>query len=278
MIKNKTTKIIKFGFVFILAIIFLFPILIVVMNSFKSNVEIGNSLFSFPSFNIGFKNYLTGLNYGSYPFIKSFMYSLIITVISTILILLNTSMCSWFILKVKNKICKILYYLFVFSMIVPFQMLMYPLAYIADRLSLNNPLSITIIYLGLGSGLAVFMFTGFLKSLPKEIEEAAEIDGCNPLQLFFKIIFPLCKPITISIGILQIMWIYNDYLLPYLILDIKKYRTIPIHIQYLQGSFGTVDLASSMALIVLCLLPITFLYIFFQKYIIKGVIAGAVKS
>lgn len=277
-LKTRLFNILKFILVLFVAILFIFPVLIVIMNSFKSNTEIGNSIFKFPSFNAGFSNYINGMTFGDYPFIKSVLYSFLITIISTFLILLCTSMCAWFIVRVNNVICKIIYYLCIFSMVVPFQMVMYTLASIADKLYLNTPFTIPIIYLGFGAGLAVFMFSGFVKSIPLEIEEAASIDGCNPLQTFFKIVLPICKPILISVGILEVMWIYNDYLLPYLVLDIKLYRTIPIHIQYLQGSYGRVDLGATMALIVLCLIPIVILYMFFQKYIIKGVIAGAVKS
>ena len=205
-------------------------------------------------------------------------YSFVITVLSTALILICTSMAAWYIARVDSMVCKIVYYLFVFSMVVPFQMVMFTLSNTADSLELNTPWTIPVIYLGFGAGMAVFMFTGFIKGLPLEIEEAAAIDGCGPIRTFFIVIIPMLKPTLISVGILEIMWIWNDYLLPYLVLDLDKYRTIPIHIQYLQGSYGSVDLGAIMALIILSIIPVIFFYLTCQKHIIKGVAAGAVKG
>ena len=209
---------------------------------------------------------------------KSALYSLFITIVSSMLILICTSMAAWYIARVGSLFSKIVYYLCVFSMVVPFQMVMFTLAKTADTLKLNTPWTIPIVYLGFGAGLAVFMFTGFVKALPLEIEEAAAIDGCGPLRTFFRVVFPMLKPTMISVGVLEIMWVWNDYLLPYLVLDINKYRTIPIHIQYLKGSYGTVDLGATMALIMLSIVPVIVFYLTCQKYIIKGVAAGAVKG
>ena len=263
----------------VVAALFVAPVLIVLMNSFKSNQAIATNVFALPntlSF-VGFNNYITGFTFGAYNFWLAFFYSTYITISSVFLILLATSMAAWFIIRVNNLFTKIIYYLCIFSMVVPFQMVMFTLSKTADTLYLNNPFTISIIYLGFGAGIAIFLFSGFMKSIPIEIEEAAAIDGCNPLQMFFKVVMPICKPIYISVAILQIMWIWNDYLLPYLTLDRTLYRTIPIHIQYLQGSYGTVDLGATMAIIVMTLLPIIIIYILFQKHIIKGVVEGAVK-
>ena len=213
-----------------------------------------------------------------YPFFKSVLYSLYITVASTVLILVCTSMSAWYIARVNSTFAQVFYYLCVFSMIVPFQMVMYTLAGTADTLNLNTPYTIPIVYLGFGAGLAIFMFVGFIKGLPLEIEEAAAIDGCGPLVTYFEVVFPMLKPTLVSVGILEIMWIWNDYLLPYLVLDRTEYMTIPIHIQYLKGSYGTVDLGATMAVIMVSILPIIILYLCCQKHIIKGVAAGAVKG
>ncbi len=264
----------------IIAIVYVMPICLVLLNSLKANTFVKTATFSWPdeqSF-VGWANYIKGMTFGNYPFFKSVMYSLVITLVSTALILLCTSMAAWYIARVDSLFCRICYYLFVFSMIVPFQMVMFTLSKTADTLKLNTPWTIPIVYLGFGAGLAVFMFTGFVKSLPLEIEEAAAIDGCNPVQTYFKVIFPMLRPTMISVGILEIMWIWNDYLLPYLVLDRTKYMTIPIHIQYLQGSYGSVDLGAIMALITLSIIPIIVFYLTCQKYIIKGVAAGAVKG
>ena len=237
-------------------------------------------MFSFPNGNsfIGIENYIKGIFHGNYPFYFAILFSIIITVLSVALILLCTSMAAWYIERVNTAFCKVFYYLCIFSMVVPFQMVMFTLSKTADRLGLNTPFTIPIIYLGFGAGLAVFLFSGFVKSIPFEIEEAATIDGCNTIQLFFKVIAPVMKSTYISVGILQTMWVWNDYLLPYLVLDKREYRTIPIQIQYLQGSYGQVDYGATMALIVLCLLPIVTVYAFSQKHIIKGVVSGAVKG
>jgi raffinose/stachyose/melibiose transport system permease protein len=263
----------------IVATLFIAPVLIVLINSFKTNTGMGVSFFSIPSgeFFAGIDNYIVGLTFGNYPFIKAFLNSVIVTITSTVLILICTSMSSWYIARVGSKFMKLIYNLCIFSMIVPFQMVMYTLSKTADMFNFNTPFSISIIYLGFGAGLAIFMFTGFIKSIPIEIEEAAAIDGCNPLQTFFKVVLPICKPMFISVAILEIMWIWNDYLLPYLVLDRTKYMTIPVHIQYLQGSYGQVDLGATMAIIMMCLIPIVILYIVWQKHIIKGMIDGAVK-
>lgn len=264
----------------VVTIIHISPIVMVLMNSFKANTFVKTDTFAIPRGDmfVGWANYIKGFTFGNYPIVKAIGYSAIITILSTALILLCTSMAAWYIVRVNSTMCKVVYYLFVFSMVVPFQMVMYPLAKTADSLHLSTPFTIPIIYLGFGAGMATFMFTGFIKTLPLEIEEAAAIDGCGALRTFFLIILPMLKPTLISVGILEIMWIWNDYLLPYLVLDINEYRTIPIHIQYLQGSYGTVDLGATMALIVLSIIPVIIFYLTCQKYIIKGVAAGAVKG
>lgn len=264
----------------IITLVYISPIFIVLMNSFKANTNVKTDTFAWPSGDmfVGWANYLKGFTFGNYPFLKSVLFSFVITILSTILILFCTSMAAWYIARVDSKICRIIYYLFVFSMIVPFQMVMFTLSKTADTLNLNTPWTIPIVYLGFGAGLAVFMFTGFIKGLPLEIEEAAAIDGCGPLRTFFVVIIPMLRPTLISVGILEIMWIWNDYLLPYLILDRTEYMTIPIHIQYLQGSYGSVDLGAIMALIILSIVPVILFYLTCQKYIIKGVAAGAVKG
>ena len=239
--KLKTTLTITFS---IISIVYVLPVFFVLLNSFKANTFVKTRTFAWPDSEtfVGWSNYIKGFTFGNFPFMKSVWYSFIITIVSTILILLCTSMAAWFIARVNNLLCKICYYLFVFSMVVPFQMLMFTLSKTADTLHLNTPYTIPIIYLGFGAGLAVFMFSGFIKSIPLEIEEAAAIDGCGPVRTFFNVVLPMLKPTMISTGILEIMWIWNDYLLPYLVLDRTKYMTIPIHIQYLQGSYGSVDL------------------------------------
>ena len=227
---------------------------------------------------VGFANYIKGMTFGNYPFLKSVSFSLLITVASVALILLCCSMSAWYIARVNSLISKIFYYLCLFSMIVPFQMVMFTLTFTADQLNLNTPWTIPIVYLGFGAGLAIFMFIGFVKGLPLEIEEAAAIDGCGPVRTFFSVVLPMLKPTLISVGILELMWVWNDYLLPYLVLDRTKYMTIPIHVQYLKGSYGTVDLGATMAVIMLSIIPIIVVYMFAQKHIIKGVAAGAVKG
>ena len=264
----------------IVTLIYVSPIFVVLMNSFKANTFVKTDTFAWPIGKalVGWANYIKGLTFGNYPFFKSVLYSFVITVLSTALILVCTSMAAWYIARVDSIVCKIVYYLFVFSMVVPFQMVMFTLSNTADSLGLNTPWTILVIYLGFGAGMAVFMFTGFIKGLPLEIEEAAAIDGCGPIRTFFIVIVPMLKPTLISVGILEIMWIWNDYLLPYLVLDLDRYRTIPIHIQYLQGSYGSVDLGAIMALIILSIIPVILFYLTCQKHIIKGVAAGAVKG
>ena len=268
------------AFFVLLSIAYLYPIFIVLVNSFKSNAAINTDTFALPNAGtfMGFQNYIKGMTFGNYPFYRSVEYSVVITVLSVALILLCTSMAAWYISRVGSTICKIVYFMFVFSMIVPFQMVMFTLSKTADTLKLNTPWTIPVIYLGFGAGLAIFMFVGFVKSIPLEIEEAASIDGCGPLRTYFSVVFPMLRPTMISVGILEIMWVWNDYLLPYLVLDSTKYFTIPIHIQYLKGSYGTVDLGATMALIFLSILPVIIFYLCCQKYIIKGVAAGAVKG
>lgn len=261
-------------------IIWVLPVLAVVINSFKVNTFVKTNTFDLPTgeMNAGFSNFVKGMTFGNYPFFKSVMYSVVITVLSVGLILLFTSMAAWYIARVDNMICKIVYFLCVFSMVVPFQMVMFTLSKTADKLKLNTPFTIPIVYLGFGAGLAIFMFVGFVKSIPLEIEEAAAIDGCGPIGTYFMVVVPMLEPTLISVGILELMWVWNDYLLPYLVLDINEYRTIPIHIQYLKGSYGTVDLGATMALILLSIIPVIIFYLTCQKYIIKGVAAGAVKG
>ena len=264
----------------IICIVYMMPIAEVAINAFKSNDYVNTEPFALPNGNsfVGLSNFVKGLTFGNYPFLKSAGYSLVITVLSAALILICTSMTAWFISRVDSRFTKGLYYLFVFSMVVPFQMVMFTLSGTADALKLNTPWTIPIIYLGFGAGLAVFMFTGFVKSLPLEIEEAAAIDGCGPIRTFFSVVLPMLKPTLISVGILELMWVWNDYLLPSLVLDINLYRTIPIHVQYLKGSYGSVDMGAFMAVILLSILPIIIVYLFCQKHIIKGVAAGAVKG
>ena len=278
-----------------ICILYILPVLAVVVNSFKLNTYVKTETFALPTAEsfAGWANYIKGVTFGNYPFWKSAFYSLFITLVSTALILLCTSMAAWYIARVDSKLCRGVYYLCVFSMVVPFQMVMFTLSKTADRVkipyfnlasgslekvALNTPWTIPIIYLGFGAGLAIFMFVGFVKSIPLEIEEAAAIDGCGPLRTYFSVVFPMLRPTMISVGILEIMWVWNDYLLPYLVLDSTKYKTIPIHIQYLKGSHGTVDLGATMALIFLSIVPVIIFYLCCQKYIIKGVAAGAVKG
>ena len=264
----------------VLSIVWLIPIFEVLINSFKENTFVNLEPFALPngeSF-VGWANYLKGMTFGNYPFLQSVGYSLLITIVSVALILLCCSMSAWYIARVNSAISKIFYYLCLFSMIVPFQMVMFTLTFTADQLNLNTPFTIPIVYLGFGAGLAIFMFIGFVKGLPLEIEEAAAIDGCGPLKTFFSVVLPMLKPTLISVGILELMWVWNDYLLPYLVLDRTKYMTIPIHVQYLKGSYGTVDLGATMAVIMLSIIPIIVVYMFAQKHIIKGVAAGAVKG
>ena len=268
------------AFFVVFCAVWIMPIVEVVTNSFKSNNFINLDVFALPNAEsfVGFDNYLTGLTFGNYPFLESAGYSVFISVVSVILILLCCSMTAWYIARVQSTGANLFYYLCLFSMIVPFQMVMFTLTNTADELGLNTPWTIPIVYLGFGAGLAIFMFVGFVKGLPLEIEEAAAIDGCGPVRTFFNVVLPMLKPTLISVGILELMWVWNDYLLPYLVLDITEYRTITIHVQYLKGSYGTVDLGATMAVIMMAILPIIIVYLFCQKYIIKGVAAGAVKG
>ena len=263
----------------IICIIYVMPIVTVVFNSFKENSSVKTETFMPPTAEtfVGWDNFVTGITLGG-SFWESVFFSVFITVVSVVLILLCTSMAAWYISRVDSKLCRIIYYLFVFSMVVPFQMVMFTLTKTAHTLSLDTPWTIPIIYLGFGAGLASFMFVGFVKSIPLEIEEAAVIDGCGPLRTYFMIVAPMLKPTMISVGILELMWVWNDYLLPYLVLDRTEYMTIPIHIQYLKGSYGTVDLGATMALILLSIIPVIIFYLLCQKHIIKGVAAGAVKG
>ena len=264
----------------VLAVAYLYPILLVLINSFKTNAAINLDTFALPNSEtfMGWQNYIKGMTFGNYPFYRSVEYSVVITILSVALILVCTSMAAWYISRVGSLFSKIVYMLCVFSMIVPFQMVMFTLSKTADTLKLNTPWTIPVIYLGFGAGLAVFMFSGFVKSIPLEIEEAAAIDGCGPVRTFFSVVLPMLKPTLVSVGVLEIMWVWNDYLLPYLVLDRTQYMTIPIHIQYLKGSYGTVDMGATMALILLAIIPVVIFYLCCQKYIIKGVAAGAVKG
>ena len=278
--KEKLGKALLTAFFTVLCIIYVIPVVMVVINSFKGNTFVKTETFAFPTAEsfVGFDNFIKGMTFGGYPFWKSVLYSTVITVLSTGLILLFTSMAAWYIARVDSPFCRVIYYLCVFSMVVPFQMVMFTLSKTADTLRLNTPWTIPVIYLGFGAGLSVFMFVGFVKSIPLDIEEAAVIDGCSPLRTYFNVVLPMMKPTMISVGILELMWVWNDYLLPYLVLDITEYRTIPIHVQYLKGSYGTVDLGATMAVIMMAILPIIIVYLFCQKHIIKGVAAGAVKG
>ncbi len=263
----------------VLCILFFVPLLLVLINSFKSKFTIISAPFTLPNSDtfVGFENYIKGIT--TSDFIGALARSVFITVGSVLLIVLGTSMTAWFITRVKNVFTKILYTLFVFSMIVPFQMVMYAMVFTADRLHLNNPIGILLLYLGFGSGLSVFIFSGFVKSIPLDIEEAATIDGCRPLQLFFRIVFPIMRPTAVTVAVLNAMWIWNDYLLPYLVLGTEKYKTLPVTIQIaMQGAYGSVDWGGFMAMLVLAIIPIVIFYLICQKYIIKGVIAGAVKG
>ena len=262
-----------------LCVVWLYPVLLILINSLKDELAISTAtVFELPTQATfaGLHNYAYGIT--QLNFLQSFGYSATITITSVVLILLCCSMCGWYITRVSSMISKAMYLLCVFSMVVRFQMVMFTLSKTADTLRLNTPFNICVIYLGFGAGLAVFMFTGFMKSVPIAIEEAAMIDGCNPLQIFFKVVFPILKPTMISTAILETMWVWNDYLLPTLVLDIKKYRTIPMAIQYFRGSYGRVEMGPMMACIMITVLPIIVMYLVCQKYIIDGVIAGAVKG
>lgn len=269
--------VISYTLLTVFCVVFIAPILIVFYNSFKSRFYISDAPFELPNAETfaGLENYFEGIE--KIGFFSAFGWSLFITTLSVIAIVLFTSMTAWYIARSKSKLSSILYYAFIFSMIVPFQMVMFTLTKTANMLSLDNPLGLVFVYLGFGSGLSIFMFTGFIKSIPKEIEEAAMIDGCSPLQTFFRVVFPVLKPTSITVAILNAMWIWNDYLLPYLLIG-SEYKTIPIAVQYLKGGYGSIDMGAMMAMLVLAIIPIILFYLFSQKYIIKGVVAGAVKG
>ena len=276
--KNKKSCIIATLCFTLISIVFVAPIFIILMNSFKKKAFISLEPFNMPSGKtfVGMENYVNAIT--KYDFVKAVGWTVFITVFSVIVILVCCSMCAWYITRVQNKITKMIYTLCVFSMVIPFQMVMFTLSGTADSLHLNTPWGLIIVYLGFGAGLAVFMFCGFVKSIPLEVEEAAMIDGCSPLRTFFSVVFPMMKSTYISVGILEAMWIWNDFLLPYLTLDIKRYKTISIVIQYMKGSYGRVDMGAIMACLIMAVIPVVVFYLSCQKYIIKGVAAGAVKG
>lgn len=277
--KKTVTDWLIFVILCILVVAFLVPIAFVVLNSFKGKLFISDAPFALPdaeSF-AGLTNYQNGIE--KTDFFRAFGYSLFITVFSVLAIIFFTSMTAYFLTRVTNKLTSGLYYMFVFSMIVPFQMVMFTMSKLANSFRLNNPVGMVVLYLGFGAGLSVFMFCGFIKSIPLEIEEAAMIDGCNPLQTFFGVVMPILKPTAITVAILNAMWIWNDYLLPYLVIGLgTRYKTIPVAVQYLVGSYGAKDMGAMMALLVLSIIPIIVFYLASQKYIIEGVVAGAVKG
>lgn len=270
---------IAFIFLCILVVVFLYPILFILINSFKGKFFISKDPFSLPSGDtfVGVTNYVTGLT--KTGFLSAIGWSFFITILSVGLIVLFTSMAAYYITRVQSKASNFLYFMFAFSMLVPFQMVMFTMSSLADKLKLNNPVGMCFLYLGFGAGLAVFMFSGFVKSIPLEIEEASMIDGCNPLQNYFGVVFPILKPTTITVAILQAMWVWNDYLLPYLVIGLStNYKTIPVVVQMLVGSNGNKDMGAMMAMLVLAIVPIVIFYLTCQKYIIEGVVAGAVKG
>lgn len=277
MKKEKILNAFIFVFLLALGIVFLIPVFTVFVNSFKDKFSISQSTFVLPdkSTFVGIENYINGIN--DTDFVSAFLYSLFITAFSVAAIVLFTSMTAWYITRVKNKFNSVLYYLFVFSMIVPFQTVMFTMSKIADLLSLDNPVGLIPVYLGFGAGLSVFIFSGFVKSVPLSLEEAATIDGCNLFQTYFYVVFPVLKPTAVTVAVLNATWIWNDYLLPYLVIG-SDYKTIPIAVQYLKGGYGSVDMGAMMALLVLSILPVIVFYLICQKYIIKGVAAGAVKG
>lgn len=262
----------------VISLLYVYPIVLVIINSFKKKAYISKSPFSIPTGKmfVGFENYVRGIE--KTGLIQAFGWSLFITVFSVAAIIICCSMCAWYISRVKNGLTQAIYILCLFAMVVPFQMEMYTLSKISNMLKLDTPWGLILIYLGFGAGLSVFMFTGFMKSIPLEIEEAAMIDGCTPLQTYFKVVFPISKSTCITVVILEAMWIWNDYLLPSLVLDTKKYKTIPIAVQYLKGGYGSIDMGAMMGVLVLSIIPIIIFYLSCQKYIIEGVIAGAVKG
>ena len=275
--KGKKSNIVIYILLVILAVIFLAPIFIILFNSFKGKLYMSDAPFKLPTAEtfVGVQNYIDGLS--KTGFLSAFGWSIFITFFSTIVIVLFTSMTGWYITRAKNKVSTALYFIFVFSMIVPFQMVMFTMSKVANMLSLDNPIGLIVLYLGFGAGLSIFMFSGFVKSIPIDIEEAALIDGCNPIKTFFLIVLPLLKPICITVAILNVMWIWNDYLLPSLVLK-SDYKTIPMAVQYLRGGYGAIDMGAMMAVLVLAIIPIIIFYLTCQKYIIEGVAAGAVKG
>lgn len=278
MKRKKQLSLLGTGIFTILSLFYILPIFIVLFNSFKKKAFINLEPFKLPTEKnfVGWDNYEAAIN--QYGLLDAVGWTVFITVGSVLVILVCTSMCAWYITRVQDRFTKTVYLLCVFSMVVPFQMVMFTLALVADRLKLNTPWGIIIVYLGFGAGLAVFMFCGFVKSIPLEIEEAALIDGCSPLRTFFSVVLPIMKPTYISVGILETMWIWNDFLLPYLVLDTNKYKTVSIVIQYMKGSFGRVDMGAIMAALIMAVIPVIVFYLSCQKHIIKGVAAGAVKG
>ena len=276
--KNKKSEIAMIVILTVISVLFIAPIIIVFMNSFKSKLYINSTPFALPNAD----SFVKMANYGEglikTGFIQAFFITLFITVASVFFIVVLTSMTAWYLVRVKSRFTKVMYYLFAFAMIVPFQMEMFTLSKIANMLHMGNPWGLIVIYLGFGAGLSVFMFTGFMKSIPLEIEEAAMIDGCTPIQTFFKVVLPIAKPTCVTVTILQAMWIWNDYLLPSLVLDQRKYKTVPMAVQYLKGGYGSVDMGAMMGTLVLAIVPIIIFYLFCQRYIIEGVVAGAVKG
>ena len=264
----------------VISVFYVMPVIIVLVNSFKTKGGIAMNLFALPNSETfhGFQNYIKGMTFGNYPFWESAIWSLFITIFGVAIILVCTSMAAWYIQRSNTIFCKIVYFFCIFSMVVPFQMVMFTLSDTANKLKLTTPWGILLVYLGFGAGLAIFMFSGFVKSIPIEIEEAADVDGAGPIRTFFSVVLPIMKPTFISVAIHETMWIWNDYLLPYLVLDGKLYKTIPIHMQYLNGSYGQTDHGAIMALVVLSILPIVIFYFACQKYIIEGVVSGAVKG
>lgn len=271
------SNIIIFIILIFLSILFLSPIFIILVNSFKGKFYISETPFELANSEtfVELENYTAGLR--KTKFINAFGWSLFITIASVMVILLFTSMTAWYIIRLKNRINNMLYYLFTVSMIVPFQMVMFTMTKVANMLHLDNPIGIIVIYLGFGAGQSVFMFSGFIKSVPMELEEAAMIDGCGTIRTFFKVVIPVLKPITVTVAILNTMWIWNDYLLPYLLIGMD-YKTIPVAIQYLRGGYGSIDMGAMMAMLVLAIIPVVIFYVTCQKYIIEGVVAGAVKG
>ena len=276
--KSKASNKVIFVFLLVFAVAILYPLLFILNNSFKGKFFISSDPFSLPTGETfaGLTNYANGLM--KTGLLNAIGWSFFITIVSVILLVLFTSMTAYYVTRVKSLYSTALYYMFVFSMVVPFQMVMFTMTSLSDKFHLRNPIGMCILYLGFDAGLSVFMFAGFVKSIPLEIEEAAMIDGCTPLQTFFGVVFPILKPTCITVAILQAMWIWNDYLLPYLVLDMKRWKTIPIAIQYLKGGYGSVDMGAMMAMLVLAIIPIIIFYMACQKHIIEGVVAGAVKG